>query len=67
MHGSPKHRDTGQSPHPRFQLPDPGPTRILRWDICALYQALNDHRQARGMSWRDLSSSITAIKSGVIV
>lgn len=42
----------------RYQLQDPGPTQILRWDTVALYQALNDQRQAREMSWRNLSSEL---------
>lgn len=43
----------------RYRLQDPGPDQILRWDTAALYQALNDRRQARQMSWRDLSSELT--------
>jgi hypothetical protein len=33
------------------RLPEPGPDSRLRWDLNQLYSALNEQRQARGLTW----------------
>jgi hypothetical protein len=43
---------------PRYQLPQPGPGQILRWDTKKLHAALNAKRLARGMTWNDLADEI---------
>jgi hypothetical protein len=40
------------------QLPEAGPGRRLRWDLNQLYTALNDQRQARGLTWSGLAQEI---------
>jgi len=37
------------------RLPDPGPTRRLRWNLGALHNALNARRQERGLTWPELA------------
>jgi hypothetical protein len=39
-------------------LPDVGPDHNLRWHIPRLYEALNQQRQARGMTWRALAAEL---------
>lgn len=37
------------------QLPDPGPDSRLRWDLAQLHAALNEERQAAGLTWAQLA------------
>jgi hypothetical protein len=39
-------------------LPDPGPGRRLRWNLRALYDALNARRQERGLTWPELAREL---------
>jgi hypothetical protein len=39
-------------------LPDVGPDRRLRWDIPALYAALDAERRRRAMTWRDVAQDL---------
>jgi Helix-turn-helix len=39
-------------------LPEPSPDRRLRWDVPALHAALNQKRQERGMTWKQVADEI---------
>lgn len=39
-------------------LPPAGTDKRLRWDLAALYGALNDRRQERRLTWRELARAI---------
>jgi len=40
------------------RLPESGPDSRLRWDLGQLYAALNEQRQARGLTWSGLAQEI---------
>jgi hypothetical protein len=40
------------------RLPDAGPDKRLRWDLAALYNALNAQRQERGLTWNQLAREL---------
>jgi hypothetical protein len=40
------------------RLPAAGPDKRLRWDLSALYDALNDRRVERHATWRELAREI---------
>ena len=40
------------------QLPEPGPDGRLRWDLNQLYTALNEQRQAHGLTWSGLAHAL---------
>jgi hypothetical protein len=40
------------------RLPEPGPDSRLRWNLNQLYNALNEQRQARGLTWSGLAQVI---------
>ena len=42
----------------QVRLPDPGPDRRLRWELLELYAALNQQREARGLTWAALAAEI---------
>jgi hypothetical protein len=39
-------------------LPHPPPDRHLRWDVPALHTALNEQRQERAMTWKQVADEI---------
>src|SRR6476619_3392555 len=39
----------------RYQLQRVAATQILRWDTQALYAAMDEQRQARGLAWKDVA------------
>jgi hypothetical protein len=45
------------------RLPEPGPDRRLRWDLNQLYTALNEQRQARGLTWSRLAQEFDCTPS----
>jgi hypothetical protein len=47
-------RGEGAVPDINEALPEPGPSRILRFDTAAIYTAINDERVRRGMTWKQL-------------
>jgi hypothetical protein len=50
-------------PHPDtawVPLPEADPAHRLRWDLAALYRALNDARTARAASWEETAGACTA-------
>jgi hypothetical protein len=40
------------------RLPEPGPGSRLRWDLNQLYTALNEQREARGLTWPGLAREL---------
>ena len=42
----------------RFALPQAGPDRRLRWDLRALYDALDTRRRERELSWMELARQL---------
>ena len=40
------------------RLPHAGPDSRLRWDLAALHAALNDKRQAKGLTWASLADEL---------
>ncbi len=50
----------------RYRLKELGPTQILRWDTQALYAALNNQRQARGMRWQQVAAEIGGCTPAVL-
>ena len=44
-------------------LPTAGPDRRLRWNLPALYDALNARRQERGMTWKALARELDCSES----
>lgn len=49
-----------------FQLPVPGEGQVLRWDAGQLYRALDTHRQALGLSWKETAGEIGGISPGML-
>lgn len=39
-------------------LPEPGPEWRLRWDLAALYDALNARRREQGLTWVELADQL---------
>ena len=39
-------------------LPEPGPSRILRFDTTAMYMAINAEGEKRGMTWKQLARQL---------
>jgi hypothetical protein len=39
-------------------LPPAGEDRRLRWDLAVVYEALNEHRQVRGLTWREAAQEL---------
>jgi hypothetical protein len=39
-------------------LPRPGRDRILRWNACGLYEALDARRRDRSLTWKQVASEI---------
>ena len=37
-------------------LPPAGPDRRLRWDLLAVYEAMDERRRAEKLTWRDLAT-----------
>jgi hypothetical protein len=48
------------SPEPQraVALPEAGDDRRLRWNLKAVYEAVNECRQARGMTWREAAREL---------
>jgi hypothetical protein len=39
-------------------LPEIGPDRRLRWNLARLYEAMNEQRLDRGLTWKDLAKTL---------
>jgi hypothetical protein len=48
----------GVSVEDTHALPDPGPQFRLRWSLERLYEALDQHRRNRGLTWREAAVEI---------
>jgi hypothetical protein len=47
-------------------LPEPGPSRILRFDTAAMYRAINDERIRRGMTWKQLARELPGFTENML-
>lgn len=47
-------------------LPDVGPQRILRFDTQRLHAALDEARQGRGLTWRQVAEELPGFKEGML-
>jgi transcriptional regulator with XRE-family HTH domain len=47
-------------------LPDPGPSRILRFDTRALHAALNSARIERGMTWKQVAEALPGFTESML-
>jgi len=47
-------------------LPDPGPTRILRFDTRAMHAALDAERLKRGMKWKQVASELPGFTESML-
>ena len=50
----------------RFRLRAVGKEQTLRWDTKALHSALNDQRQARGMTWKQVAQEMGGFTPGML-
>jgi hypothetical protein len=51
----------------RFHLPTPGGRQIVRWNVPALYAALNAERQSRGLTWQAVAREIGGVTPGTLM
>jgi hypothetical protein len=47
-------------------LPEPGPGRILRFDTRALYAAVNEERNERGLTWKQLTAELPGFTENML-
>jgi hypothetical protein len=50
----------------RFRLREVGKEQTLRWDTKALHSALNDQRQAREMTWKEVALEVGGFTPGIL-
>jgi transcriptional regulator with XRE-family HTH domain len=50
--------DPMRSAGPEDQMPDAGPNRILRFDTRAIYDALQQERLRRGLTWQQVADEL---------
>jgi hypothetical protein len=53
-------------PHREEALPDPGPGRILRFDTRVLYATLNEERNKRGLTWKQLAAELPGFTENML-
>jgi transcriptional regulator with XRE-family HTH domain len=51
---------------PDEQLPQAGPDRILRFDTRAIYDALQQERQGRGLTWQQVARELRGFTPGML-
>lgn len=56
-------RGMAEGNSPRFALPRAGPDRRRRWNLRELYDAMDDERRHRGMTWAELSAALRCTPS----
>jgi hypothetical protein len=54
------------APKAEEMLPDPGPSRILRFDTKALYAALEAERSDRGLTWKQLAGELPGFTDSML-
>ncbi len=47
-------------------LPDPGPSRILRFDTRSLHAALDAERIGRGLTWKQVAEELPGFTQGML-
>jgi hypothetical protein len=53
-------------PQAEETLPDPGPSRILRFDTWALYAALDAERRERGLTWKQMAGALPGFTASML-
>jgi hypothetical protein len=53
-------------PHMNEALPEPGPSRILRFDTTAMYMAINAERVRKGMTWKQLARELPGFTESML-
>lgn len=48
------------------RLPESGPGRVLRFDTHAMYEALNERRLERGITWRRVAADLPGFTQGML-
>ncbi len=68
LHRSPESFLAGQDVAPETEkpLPEPGPSRILRFDTRALYAALDAERRRRGLGWNALAQELPGFTESML-
>lgn len=56
----------GSSPTASETLPEPGPSRILRFDTRAMHGALEAERARRGMTWKQVAAELPGFTEGTL-
>ncbi len=54
------------APEAEETLPDPGPSRILRFDTRALYAALDVERRERGLTWKQAAGELPGFTESML-
>ncbi len=54
------------APVVEVQLPEPGPSRILRFNTCAMHAALDAERLKRGMTWKQVADQLPGFTEGTL-
>ncbi len=55
-----------RSPSPDEQLPEAGQDRILRFDTRAIYDALEQERSRRGLTWQQVANELPGFTPGML-
>lgn len=55
-----------RTPTPEEQLPDAGTDRILRFDTRAIYDALQQERLRRGLTWQQVADQLPGFTPGML-
>jgi hypothetical protein len=55
-----------RTPSELERLPQAAPNQILRFDTGALYEALDQQRQQRGMTWKEVAAQLPAFTAGML-
>lgn len=56
----------GASAEEAEKLPEPGPGRVLRFDTCAMYEALNSERASRAMKWKEVAHELPGFSESML-
>lgn len=55
-----------QPPAPGEELPEAGPSQILRFDTAAMHAALDAKRRQRGMTWNEVAKEMPGFTPGML-
>jgi hypothetical protein len=55
-----------EEPDASERLPDVGPAHVLRFDTRALYDALSEERQRRGLTWKQVAKELPGFTESML-